>query len=199
MPQIEINVFNCEQKMKEANVEMDDAEELGDEDTVIEMEDLLAKKQEQLNRHRETITGVFAEIDELDTLIAKVVARCQPLYTDPSLEKVAAAQDQRKRIEASVGTSKLGDKTGVWAPWKCGRSSPRGGLFARNPKEAAGGWEQVLPAYELERQVREVVARQAKRREQIFVEAQQERAEDKARFDRGLALELGNGAAASGA
>eukprot|EP01046_Picozoa_sp_COSAG06_P074419 COSAG06_NODE_22754_length_714_cov_0.673171_2_plen_82_part_00 len=74
-----------------------------------------------------------------------------------------------------------------------------GGLFARNPKEAAGGWEQVLPAYELERQVREVVARQAKRREQIFVEAQQERAEDKARFDAGLALELGNGAAASGA
>jgi hypothetical protein len=193
-------MFKCEQKMKEANVEMDEAEELGDTDTVIEMEDLLAKKKEQLDRHKETITGVFAEIDELDTLIAKVVARCQPLYTDPSLEKVAAAQDQRKRIEASVGTSKLGDKTGVWAPWKCGRSSPRGGLFARNPKEAAGGWEQVLPAYELERQVREVVARQQKRAERRFLEAQQEREADKARFAAGLAPELGNGvAAASGA
>ena len=128
-------MFKCEQKMKEANVEMDEAEELGDTDTVIEMEDLLAKKKEQLDRHKETITGVFAEIDELDTLVAKVVARCKPLYTERSLETVTAAQDQRKRIEASVGTSKLGDKTGVWAPWKRGRT---------------GSWEQVLPAFALE-------------------------------------------------
>ena len=184
MSQIDINMFKCEQKMKEASEEMDDAEELGDTDTVIEMEDSLTKKKEQLDRHRETITGVFAEIDELDTLIAKVVARCQPLYTDPSLEKVAAAQDQRKRIEASVGASKLGDKTGVWAPWKRGRT---------------GSWDQVPPAFALETQVRQIVAGQQKRAERYFLEAQQEREADKARFDADLAPELANAAAAPGA
>jgi hypothetical protein len=44
-------------------------------------------KQDELDQHKQAITGVFAEIDELDKPIAEVVACLKPLYTDPSAEE----------------------------------------------------------------------------------------------------------------
>jgi len=190
VPQTEINQFNCEQEILKVQPKINDAMLLGNVYLVQQLEDQQTMMQDELVQHKQAITGVFAEIDELDKPIAEVVARLKPLYTDPSLEEVGAMQ--RKRIEDTDAYSKKA------APWK--QSSPRGRPFARGPKEV---WEQVLPVYELERGVREVVARMRGRAEAEFLQDQQDRAADKARFDAGLAPELGNGlgngAAAPGA
>ena len=151
---------------------MNEADELGDEDVYAEQNDLRAQKQEQLDRHKDTITGVFAEIDELDEMILKVVDRLNPLYTDPSLEW--PGKEQRARIAS----------TDARALWTRGSSS--------------GTWTRVLPADALERQVREVVARQQDRRTAKFLEDQQDAAEDLARFSAGLAGAIGDARAAGG-
>jgi len=183
--QTELMIFKCEQAIKAASQEMEDAEQILDEDLYAEQEEKEAKAKEQLARHQQNITGVFAEKDDLDKMIVQVVDRFQPLYTDPSLE--TAGKAQRTRIEA----------TDAHAPWK--RQDPaalgKAGKKCGVPDAAGCLWEPVLPAYELERQVREVIARQASRRERVILERQQEAAADKARFYAGLAPELTNGAA----
>jgi hypothetical protein len=175
-------IFKCEQAIKAASQEMEDAEAILDEDLYAEQEEKEAKAKEQLARHQQNITAVFAEKDDLDKMIVPVVDRFQPLYTDPSLE--TAGKAQRTRIEA----------TDAHAPWK--RQDPAARGKVRGVVDAAGcAWEPVLPAYELERQVREVKARQASRKEKEILQRQQDAAADKVRFLAGLAPELTNGAA----
>jgi hypothetical protein len=180
--QIELMIFKCEQTIKAASQEMEDAEKILDEDLYAEQEEKEAKAKEQLARHQQTITGVFAEKDDLDKMVVPVVDRVQPLYTDSSLE--TAGKPQRTRIEA----------TDAHAPWK--RQDPAARGKVRGVADAAGClWEPVLPAYELERQVREAFAGVVSRREEEMLQRQQEAAADKARFLAGLAPELTNGAA----
>ena len=174
-------IFKCEQAIKVASDEMEDAAEDFDDDSYAEWEEKEAKSKEELARHQENITGILAEIDDLDKMIVSVVDRFQPLYTDPSLE--TAGKAQRTRIEA----------TDAHAPWK--RQDPAARSKVRGCMDVAGcAWVPVLPAHELERQVREVAAGRACKREREKLRRQQERADDEARFRAGLAPEIGNGA-----
>ncbi len=174
-------IFKCEQAIKVASQEMDDAAEDFDDDSYAEWEEKESKSKEELARHQENITGVLAEIDDLDKMIVPVVDRFQPLYADPSLE--TAGKAQRTRIEA----------TDAHAPWK--RQDPAARSKVRGCMDAAGcAWVPVLPAHELERQVREEAIKKADKRERDQLRRQQERADDEARFREGLAPAIANGA-----
>ena len=142
----DIKKFNCKRAIQDAEDEMGDAAELGDEDVYGEADEKRAKKQDQLNLHEQTLTGLQVEIDALDELIAKVVDRFKSLYTDPSLQEPGT--EQRARVES----------TGVTALWT--RGHPR------------AAWNRVLPAGKLESAVIRVAGGQMSRRERAVDERQ---------------------------